>query len=164
MKVVFVLLDSLNRNYLPVYGNDWVRAPNISRLAEKGVVHDNHWLGSAPCMPARRDMLTGRLNFLERGWGAIEPCDRPFPRMLRRAGVRSHMETDHYHYFHVGGENYHVQFDTYQYHRGQENDPWQSRTNPPEEPEHYGMWSAQYSMNADTFTSASEYPTGARAN
>ena len=159
MKVVFVLLDSLNRNYLPIYGNDWVRAPNITRLAEKGIVHDNHWLGSAPCMPARRDILTGRTHFLERGWGSIEPCDRPFPRLLRKAGVRSHMETDHYHYFHVGGENYHTQFDTYGYHRGQENDPWQSRTNPPEEPEHYGMWSAQYAMNSEMFTSPGEYPT-----
>ncbi len=159
MKAVFVLLDSLNRNYLPIYGNDWVQAPNISRLAAKGVVHDNHWLGSAPCMPARRDIMTGRLNFLERGWGAIEPYDRPFPRLLRRAGVRSHMETDHYHYFHVGGENYHTQFDTYQFHRGQENDPWLSRTNPPEEPEHYGQWSARYAMNAETFTSAKEFPT-----
>ena len=127
MKAIFVLLDSLNRNYLPIYGNDWVRAPNIGRLAKKGVVHDNHWLGSAPCMPARRDILTGRLNFLERPWGAIEPFDVPFPGLLRKAGIRSHMETDHYHYFHVGGENYHTQFDTYQFHRGQENDCWQSR-------------------------------------
>lgn len=99
MKTLFVLLDSLNRNYLPIYGNDWVKAPNIQRLADTGIVFDNHWLGSAPCMPARRDILTGRLNFLERGWGAIEPMDIPFPRLLRDAGVRSHMETDHYHYF-----------------------------------------------------------------
>ena len=159
MKVVFVLLDSLNRNYLPIYGNDWVKAPHITRLAHHGIVHDNHWLGSAPCMPARRDMLTGRLNFLERGWGPIEPFDMPFPRVLRKAGVRSHMETDHYHYFHVGGENYHTQFDTYQFHRGQERDCWRSSARPPAEPEHFGQWSAQYTLNAETFTSAAEFPT-----
>jgi arylsulfatase A-like enzyme len=159
MKAIFVLLDSLNRNYLPVYGNDWLKAPNMQRLAEKGVVMDNHWLGSAPCMPARRDILTGRLNFLERGWGAIEPCDVPVTRLLRGAGIRSHMETDHYHYFHVGGENYHTQFDTYQFHRGQEEDPWQSRSHPPEEPEHLGRWTEQYDMNREQFTSADQYPT-----
>ncbi len=159
MKAVFVLLDSLNRNYLPIYSNDWVRAPNIDRLAKKGVVHDNHWLGSAPCMPARRDILTGRLNFLERPWGAIEPFDVPFPGLLRKAGIRSHMETDHYHYFHVGGENYHTQFDTYQFHRGQENDCWQSRARPPAEPEHLGRWTEQYALNAERFTSAAEFPT-----
>lgn len=159
MKAVFVLLDSLNRNYLPIHGNDWVQAPNISRLANDGLVHDNHWLGSAPCMPARRDILTGRLNFLERGWGPIEPLDRPFPRLIRRTGIRSHMETDHYHYFHVGGENYHTQFDTYQFHRGQERDCWKSSAQPPAEPEHHGQWAAQYVLNAETFTDSSQFPT-----
>lgn len=159
MKAVFVLLDSLNRNYLPIYGNDWVQAPNIGRLAQHGVVHDNHWLGSAPCMPARRDILTGRMNFLERNWGPIEPFDVPLTRNLHRAGVRTHMETDHYHYFHVGGENYHTQFDTWRFHRGQERDCWQSSTRAPAEPDHLGQWSAQYALNARTFTSADEYPT-----
>ncbi len=159
MKAVFVLLDSLNRNYLPIYGNDWVQTPNISRLASKGVVHDNHWLGSAPCMPARRDILTGRLNFLERNWGPIEPFDIPLTRLLHRAGVRTHMETDHYHYFHVGGENYHTQFDTWRFHRGQERDCWLSSARPPVEPEHLGQWSAQYALNARAFTCADEFPT-----
>ncbi len=159
MKAIFVLLDSLNRNYLPIYGNDWLKAPNIKRLAEDGVTMDNHWLGSAPCMPARRDILTGRLNFLERGWGAIEPYDVPFTRFLRSGGIRSHMETDHYHYFHVGGENYHTQFDTYAFHRGQEQDPWQARTTPPDEPEHFGQWTEQYYMNSEMFSSADAYPT-----
>lgn len=159
MKVIFVLLDSLNRNYLPIYGNDWVKAPNIERLAEKGLVFDNHWIGSAPCMPARRDILTGRLNFLERNWGPIEPFDIPFTRLLRGAGIRSHMETDHYHYFHVGGEDYHTQFDTYAFHRGQEQDCWRSATTPPEEPEHLGQWSAQYDMNRETFRTAADYST-----
>jgi arylsulfatase A-like enzyme len=159
MKAVFILLDSLNRNYLPIYSNDWVKAPNIQRLAHKGIVFDNHWLGSAPCMPARRDILTGRLNFLERGWGPIEPFDIPFTRLLRNAGIRSHMETDHYHYFHVGGENYHTQFDTYAFHRGQENDCWRSSASPPAEPEHLGRWDAQYDMNQQTFLTAVDYPT-----
>ena len=159
MKVIFVLLDSLNRNYLPIYGNDWMQSPNIVRLADKGMVFDNHWIGSAPCMPARRDILTGRLNFLERNWGPIEPFDIPFTRLLRGAGIRSHMETDHYHYFHVGGEDYHTQFDTYAFHRGQEGDCWRSATTPPAEPEHLGRWSAQYDMNREAFTSAANYST-----
>lgn len=159
MKAIFILLDSLNRNYLPIYGNDWIKTPNIRRLAQTGVVFDNHWLGSAPCMPARRDILTGRLNFLERNWGPIEPFDIPFTRLLRNAGIRSHMETDHYHYFHVGGENYHTQFDTYAFHRGQEEDCWRSSATPPEEPEHLGRWSAQYDLNRQTFKTAADYPT-----
>jgi arylsulfatase A-like enzyme len=159
MKAIFILLDSLNRNYLPIYGNDWVQTPNIQRLAQQGIVFDNHWLGSAPCMPARRDILTGRLNFLERGWGPVEPFDIPFTRLLREAGIRSHMETDHYHYFHVGGENYHTQFDTYAFHRGQEEDPWRSSATLPVEPEHLGRWTVQYDLNRQAFRTAADYPT-----
>ncbi|HUV06106.1 MAG TPA: sulfatase-like hydrolase/transferase, partial [Spirochaetia bacterium] len=120
MKAILILADSLNRRFLPVYGNNWVKAPNIGRLARKSVVFDNHWAGSMPCMPARRDMLTGRLNFLEREWGGVEPFDVPFVRLLRQAGVYTRMETDHYHYFHVGGENYHTLFNSWRFHRGQE--------------------------------------------
>jgi len=159
MKAVFVLSDSLNRHFLPSYGNDWVQAPNIDRLARRSVTFDNHWIGSAPCMPARRDILTGRLNFLEREWSGLEPFDRPFTRLLRNNGIHTHMETDHYHYFHVGGENYHTQFGSWRFHRGQEWDVWASTIRPPEEPEHMGQWNAQYAKNRERFTSESEYPT-----
>ncbi|MFW6270555.1 MAG: sulfatase-like hydrolase/transferase, partial [Bacillota bacterium] len=71
MRTVMVLLDSMNRHFLNIYGNNWVKTPNIDRLAQDSVIFDNHWLGSAPCMPARRDIFTGRLNFLERNWGPI---------------------------------------------------------------------------------------------
>jgi arylsulfatase A-like enzyme len=122
MKTVLVLMDSLNRHFLSAYGNSWVKTPNIDRFAAMSVTLDNHWIGSVPYMPARRDMLTGRLNFLERQWGGIEPYDITLPALLKKAGVYSHMETDHYHYFHPGGENYHAPFDSWTLHRGQEYD------------------------------------------
>ncbi len=160
MKVILVLADSLNRHYLPCYGNAWVQTPNIDRFAQQSVIFENHWLGSAPCMPARRDMLTGRLNFLERGWGGLEPFDRPFPHLLRdEANVFCHMETDHYHYFHVGGENYHMPFNSWNFHRGQENDTSVSRIAPCDEPEHLGKWFQQYAKNQTAFRTAADYPT-----
>ena len=33
-----ILSDSLNRHYLPTYGNQWVIAPNIERFARRSVV------------------------------------------------------------------------------------------------------------------------------
>jgi hypothetical protein len=56
-----------------------VHTPQIARLAERSVVCDNHWTGSLPCMPARRELMTGRHNFLERGWGSLEPFDDVLP-------------------------------------------------------------------------------------
>ena len=66
MKAVFVLFDSLNRHMLGAYGGTRVPTPNFDRLARRSVVFDKHYVGSLPCMPARRDMLTGRLTFLHR--------------------------------------------------------------------------------------------------
>ena len=36
-------------------------------------------------MPARRDLHTGRLNFLHRSWGPLEPFDNSFPVLLKKA-------------------------------------------------------------------------------
>ncbi|MBN1934201.1 MAG: sulfatase-like hydrolase/transferase [Anaerolineae bacterium] len=165
MKAILVLSDSLNRHFLPSYGNDWVQAPNIERFARMSVTFDNHWIGSAPCMPARRDLITGRLNFLEREWGGLEPFDVPFPPLLQDhaaadgRGVFCHMETDHYHYFHVGGENYHMPFNSWNFHRGQEWDTYVSRVDRPPEPEHLGKWKDQYALNQTAFKSAADFST-----
>ena len=159
MKTIIVMTDSLNRNYLPVYGNEWVKTPNIDRFAEMSVTMENHWLGSAPTMPTRRDMFTGRLHFLERGWGGLEPFDVPFTRLLRDAGIYCHLETDSYHYFHIGGEGYCASFDTWGFHRGQEFDAYGSKVTPLKEPDHLGKWSAQYAVNQSRVKTEAEYST-----
>jgi len=141
MKILFVVLDTLRRDYLEPYGTDWVQTPNIARLAERSVVCDNHWVGSLPCMPARREFMTGRHNFLERGWGPLEPFDDVLPAQLRRATPKifSHLITDHYHYFYLGGEGHNSSFDTWQFERGQEDDFWISRVDAPALPPAMGF-------------------------
>ncbi|HUX87008.1 MAG TPA: sulfatase-like hydrolase/transferase [Chloroflexota bacterium] len=141
MKVLFVILDTLRPDYLEPYGSTWVKTPNIARLAEQSVVCDNHWVGSLPCMPARREFMTGRHNFLERGWGPVEPFDDVLPNLLRQTqpkGVFSHLITDHYHYFYLGGEGHNNSFSTWQFERGQESDFWVSRVDAPALPENMG--------------------------
>ncbi len=138
MKTLFILLDTVRRDYLQSYGSDWVQTPNLARLSERGVTFDNHWCGSLPCMPARRDILTGRLNFLDRPWGPIEPFDDVLPRELRKKGVFTHLVTDHDHYFELGGENYHTGFNTWEFMRGQEFDPWVSYVDALAQPDFQG--------------------------
>lgn len=130
MKAIVILFDTLCRRFLPAYGNSAITTPNMDRLASRSIIFDNHWMGSAPCMPARRDMLTGRYNFLERGWGGLEPFDIPLPHVLARAGIHSHIETDHYHYFQGGGEFYATTFSTWAAYRGQEYDPLPAKIRP----------------------------------
>ena len=130
MKAVFVLFDSLNRHLLGPYGGTRVPTPNFDRLARHCVTFDRHYVGSLPCMPARRDILSGRLNFLHRSWGPMEPFDNAFPDLLHQAGIYSHLITDHFHYFEDGGATYHTRYDSYEFVRGQEGDRWKAMVQP----------------------------------
>ena len=136
MKAILIWFDTLNRRFLPPYGNDWVHAPNFKRLAEKTVIFDNHYAGSLPCMPARRELHTGRYNFLHRSWGPIEPFDDSMPEILKNKGIYSHLVSDHYHYWEDGGCTYHTRYKSWEIIRGHEGDPWKGEVKDPEIPEH----------------------------
>ena len=97
MKAIMVMFDSLNRHMLEPYGCDWVPTPNFGRLAERSITFDRSYVCSLPCMPARRELHTGRPGFLHRGWGPLEPFDDSVPEMLDAQGIHSHLVTDHYH-------------------------------------------------------------------
>jgi arylsulfatase A-like enzyme len=131
MRAIFVLFDSLNRMALGCYGATAVKTPNFDRFARRAVTFDRHFVGSLPCMPARRDLHTGRLNFMHRSWGPLEPFDNSFPEMLRERAIHTHLITDHLHYFEDGGSTYHTRFKTWEFIRGQEYDPWKAMVQPP---------------------------------
>lgn len=138
MRCVMVLFDSLNRLALSPYASD-VETPNFDRLARRAHTFSKHYVGSLPCMPARRDLHTGRLSFFHRSWGPLEPFDNSLPELLRAAGIYTHLATDHYHYWEDGGATYHNRYDSYDMIRGQERDPWHGVVDPP-----LDAWKAQF--------------------
>lgn len=133
MRTIFVLFDSLVRNALECYGGSSIYTPNFKRFAERSITFDQHYTGSLPCMPARRDLHTGRLNFLHRSWGPLEPFDRSFSEALQAAGVYTHLVSDHYHYWEDGGSTYHNRYSSWEFIRGQEWDKWKALVQPPVE-------------------------------
>lgn len=124
MKAVLLMFDSLNRHLLPPYRDTIVHAPNFARLAEKAATFDRFYAGSMPCMPARRELHTGRHNFLHRSWGPLEPFDDSMPEILRDNGIHTHLVSDHQHYWEDGGATYHTRYSTWEFFRGQEGDTW----------------------------------------
>jgi arylsulfatase A-like enzyme len=134
MKAIMVMFDSLNRHFLPPYGCEWIHAPNFERLARKSLTFDNCYVGSMPCMPARRELHTGRYNFLHRSWGPLEPFDDSMPEILRENGVYTRLVSDHYHYWEDGGCTYHNRYSTWDLARGQEGDLWKGHVAEPEIP------------------------------
>ncbi|MFV0465241.1 MAG: sulfatase [Lachnospiraceae bacterium] len=127
MKAIMVMFDSLNRHMLPGYGCDWIKAPNFERLQKQTVMFDECYVGSLPCMPARRELHTGRLNFLHRSWGPMEPFDDSMPEILKQNNIYSHLVSDHQHYWEDGGCTYHTRYNSWEISRGQEGDPWKAQ-------------------------------------
>lgn len=124
MKAIMVMFDSLNRHFLEPYGCNFTKTPNFRRLSECSVQFETCYAGSLPCMPARRELHTGRYNFLHRSWGPIEPFDDSMPQLLKQSGIHTHLASDHGHYWEDGGATYHTRYSTWENFRGQEGDPW----------------------------------------
>ncbi|WP_318370950.1 sulfatase [Enterobacter sp.] len=127
MKAVILMFDTLCRNKLPNYNPAVCNMPNFERLGRHTTTFNNFYVGSMPCMPARRDLHTGRLNFLHRSWGPLEPFDDSVFAMLKKHGIYSHLITDHQHYWEDGGATYHNRYSSYEFVRGQEGDLWKAR-------------------------------------
>ena len=158
MNVIVILCDTLRRDHCGPYhlgrplnqcgsaeAPDWVvPTPNMDRLAARGTVFTNAYCGSTPCMPARRDLYTGRYEFPWRGWGPLDEEDHDLPREVSgppnqsiRAslgqGYRvSQLITDHFHLWEQGAGNYHMGYTGFDFIRGKEADCY--RTDPVEFP------------------------------
>jgi len=150
MNVILILCDTLRRDHVGAYTGGrplnecgspeapaWaVPTPNMDRLAARGTTFHNCWCGSTPCMPARRDIYTGRYEFLWRGWGPLEDDDRDLPRAvsgppnrslarsLAEGGRVSYLITDHFHLWEQGSGNYHMGYSGFDFIRGCESDAW----------------------------------------
>ena len=124
MKAIMVMFDSLNRELLSAYGCEETYTPNFKRLQKHTATFDQCYVGSMPCMPARRELHTGRYNFLHRSWGPLEPYDDSMPQILKDNGIVSHLISDHQHYWEDGGCTYHSRYSSWEISRGQEGDTW----------------------------------------
>ena len=58
--VLFIIADDASRHFGEAYGCQWVKTPNIDRLAKQGLVFDNAYTPTSKCAPSRAAILTGR--------------------------------------------------------------------------------------------------------
>lgn len=152
MKTIVLLCDTLRRDHCSPYNQgkplnqcwgdgapDWpVNTPNIQRMADRGTTYTNAWCGSTPCMPARRDIYTGRYEFLERGWGPLTEEEHDLPRqisgrpnqsitkMLQEGHSISQLISDHFHLWEQGAGNYHMGYTGHEFIRGIESDAYRT--------------------------------------
>ncbi|MBC7287666.1 MAG: sulfatase [Armatimonadetes bacterium] len=154
LNAVIIISDTLRRDFLGCYGNDWVRTPNIDALAAESIVLDNCFTGSFPTIPHRADLMTGRYNFPFRPWAPLPPDERPIQVAARAAGIITALITDHTQLL-APGYNFHQGFMAVEWIRGQAPDAWRShkpKLKPPCDPAKLrepGNWLQRYLANIE---------------
>jgi N-sulfoglucosamine sulfohydrolase len=58
--ILFIIADDASSHFGEASGCDWVKTPNIDRLAKQGLVFDNAYTPTSKCAPSRAAILTGR--------------------------------------------------------------------------------------------------------
>lgn len=89
--IVFLLADDQCTYSMGCYGTPDVQTPNLDRLAQEGMVFDNHYDTTAICMASRASILTGKLEYrtgcnFEHGHLVNDDWRKSYPVLLREAG------------------------------------------------------------------------------
>lgn len=58
--ILFILADDWSYPFASVFGESYIRTPNLEKLAQQGVVFENAYCSSPSCTPSRASILTGR--------------------------------------------------------------------------------------------------------
>ncbi|MGI8540247.1 MAG: sulfatase [Rubrobacteraceae bacterium] len=138
MNVVVVLLDSLRKDHVGVYGNDWIQTPNLDALANESLRFTQAYPESIPTIPARRAIFTGTRTwpfrdwvpqkgetFFPAGWQRIPEEQASLTEILSDQEFQTVLITDTQHMF-KASMNFQRGFDVFDYIRGQERDRWRA--------------------------------------
>lgn len=126
LNIILILADSLRRDHLGAFGGPSGLTPNLDRFSHRAYRFPNHFVGSLPTIPARREIYAGRQEFLWRPWGPLEPFDDRLPLRLSDAGYRTAVVTDNYHYWERNANGYLQSFQSMELIRGNEHDNWKT--------------------------------------
>ncbi len=110
--IIFINVDDLGWGDLKCYGNEFVKTPNLDRMAEEGILLEHFYVNAPLCSPSRAGALTGRFpgslgihywmspyHNAQYGMPDILDLETPtYPRLLQQAGYR----TAHFGKWHVG--------------------------------------------------------------
>ena len=90
--ILFIMADQLAASVLSFHGHNLVKTPNLSSLAENGVVFENAYCNSPLCAPSRFSMMSGQLPSAIGGYdnAAYFPADTPtLAHYLRAEGYQT---------------------------------------------------------------------------
>ena len=126
MKVILILADTLRRDHVGTYGNQWIHTPNLDRLASEAAVFEHAYIGSFPTVPTRRDIFLGLGDKDEpfNRWRSIDADEVTLTeRLTEEKDIVSMMVTDVANTVSTG-KNMNKGFTAWAWNRGQEGDPY----------------------------------------
>jgi arylsulfatase A-like enzyme len=137
MNVVVAIIDSLRRDHVGCYGNDWIKTPNLDALAAESARFTNAYPEALPTLQARRAIHTGRRVFPFHdhrsmkgdtvplaGWAPMREDRVTAAEIMSHAGYRTGLVADVYHQM-KPSMNFHRGFQQFVWIRGQEADKYQ---------------------------------------
>jgi len=150
MNAVLITIDSLRKDHVGAYGNDWIQTPNLDALAKESLRFTRAYPECMPTLPTRRSIYTGRRTFpfddysaeengnaLMYGWLPIPKEQTTIAEYLGERGTETLLVTDNYHQF-KPSMNFHKGFKIFEFIRGQETDRYKPYWNvPPEKMRRY---------------------------
>ena len=92
--IIFIMLDTLQHNYLGCYGNTKVKTPNLDRFARNGILFENAYSEGLPTVPVRRAIMTGRSTLPFGGWQPLSPDDTTISDILWGRNVQTALVYD----------------------------------------------------------------------
>ncbi|KPK82818.1 MAG: hypothetical protein AMJ81_09150 [Phycisphaerae bacterium SM23_33] len=124
MNIILLVIDTLRYDFIAADGNNWVRTPNLDRLAQRSWVFDRAFASSYPTIPHRTDVMTGRLGRPFHPWMPLRFDLPTLPRALAQAGYCTQLIHDTPHLVN-GGHNFDWPFHAWTFIHGAEVDrPW----------------------------------------
>ncbi len=145
MNAILVILDSLRKDHIGAYGNDWIETPNLDALAKDSFRLTRAYPESLPTLCARRAIHTGLRTwpfrnivtlpgetFQPAGWQPIPELQTTLAEILSGAGYSTVMYADTQPMFHPS-MNFQRGFGVFEWLRGQERDRYRPKLGVPED-------------------------------
>lgn len=130
LNYIVIVSDTLRRDHLSCYGNDWIHTEHLQRFADKSLVFDKAYSASFPTVPCRRDIFTGNYTCTYTPWAPLHEME-PVVQALLGPAYTTMMIVDQHHIL-ENGFHYDRGFDGFIWIRGQEGDRWLTDPRAPE--------------------------------
>jgi len=159
LNLVVVIADTFRLDHLGAYGATRAKTPCLDQMASESVVFENAFADGLPTIPCRRCYHTGKSVVPGAAWIPHPAEDVNMAQILGAHGFWTGLICDVYHYF-KPDMNLHAGFDTWEWIRGHESDPYLGGPKEQFQPKDHmppDLWNPGYDNAMRTYMMNSQY-------